>query len=151
ELWLLNQLPVPIETLPWMLLRQGLQEFKAAGEAVSSMRNEGQPFFQEKGVLVRQLGEYIINTNQLFEMLFLLGHIKPSYGATLLMFFNVIRRDMNADEIMSLAPSPEDVTERYPMQLTPSPDDDSSIRQFKQYLRAIYLAWVLNVRVLLDV
>ncbi|MBA3873154.1 MAG: hypothetical protein H0X30_28810 [Anaerolineae bacterium] len=151
ELWLLNQLPVPIETLPWMLLRQGLQEFKAAGEAVSSMRNEGQPFFQEKGVLVRQLGEYIINTNQLFEMLFLLGHIKPSYGATLLMFFNVIRRDMNADEIMSLAPSPEDVTERYPMLLTPDPDDDSSIRQFKQYLRAIYLAWVLNVRVLLDV
>ena len=115
------------------------------------MRNEGQPFFQEKGILVRQLGEYIINTNQLFEMLFLLGHIKPSYGATLLMFFNVIRRDMNADEIMSLTPSPEDVTERYPMRLKPEPDDDASIRQFKQFLRALYLAWVLNVILLLDV
>lgn len=151
ELWLLNQLPVPVETLPWMLLRQGLQEFKAAGEAVNSMRAEGQPFFQEKGVLVRQLGEYIVNTNQLFEMLFLLGHIKPSYGATVLMFFNVIRRNMDADEIMALAPSPEDVIERYPMQLKPEDNDDASIRQFKQFLRAIYLAWVLNVRLLLDV
>lgn len=151
ELWLLNQLPVPTETLPWMLLRQGLQEFKAAGEAVNSMRAEGQPFFQEKGVLVRQLGEYIVNTNQLFEMLFLLGHIKPSYGATLLMFFNVIRRNMDADEIMALAPSPEDVTERYPMQLKAEPDDDASIRQFKQFLQALYLAWALNVRLLLDV
>ncbi len=151
ELWLLNQLPVPVETLPWMLLRQGLQEFKAAGEAVNSMRADGQPFFQEKGVLVRQLGEYIVNTNQLFEMLFLLGHIKPSYGATLLMFFNVIRRNMDADEIMALAPSPEDVVERYPMELKPEENDDESIRQFKQFLRAIYLAWVLNVRLLLDV
>lgn len=151
ELWLLNQLPLPVETLPWMLLRQGLQEFKAAGEAVNSMRAEGQPFFQERGVLVRQLGEYIVNTNQLFEMLFLLGHIKPSYGATLLMFFNVIRRNMDADEIMNLAPSPEDVTERYPMQLKPEPDDDASIRQFKQFLQALYLAWALNVRLLLDV
>ncbi|MBI1277299.1 MAG: hypothetical protein GC179_04140 [Anaerolineaceae bacterium] len=151
ELWLLNQLPLPVETLPWMLLRQGLQEFKAAGEAVGSMRAEGQPFFQEKGTLVRQLGEYIVNTNQLFEMLFLLGHIKPSYGATLLMFFNVIRRNMDADEIMNLAPSPEDVTERYPMQLKSEPDDEASIRQFKQFLRALYLAWALNVRLLLDV
>jgi len=151
ELWLLNQLPLPVETLPWMLLRQGLQEFKAAGEAVNSMRAEGQPFFQERGVLVRQLGEYIVNTNQLFEMLFLLGHIKPSYGATLLMFFNVIRRNMDADEIMNLAPSPEDATERFPMQLKPDADDDASIRQFKQFLQALYLAWALNVRLLLDV
>lgn len=151
ELWLLNQLPLPVETLPWMLLRQGLQEFKAAGEAVSSMRDEGQPFFQERGVLVRQLGEYIVNTNQLFEMLFLLGHIKPSYGATLLMFFNVIRRDMNADEIMTLSPSSEDASERYPLRLKADPNDDASIRQFKQFLQAMYLAWVLNVRLLLDV
>lgn len=151
ELWLLNQLPVPVETLPWMLLRQGLQEFKAAGEAVNSMRAEGQPFFQERGVLVRQLGEMIVNTNQLFEMLFLLGHIRPSYGATLLMFFNVIRRNMDADEIMNLAPSPEDVTEVYPMLTKPEETDDASIRQFKQFLQAIYLAWALNVRLLLDV
>lgn len=151
ELWMLNQLPVPIETLPWMLLRQGIREFKAAGEAVNSMRAEGQPFFQEKGVLVRQLGEMIINTNQLFEMLFLLGHIKPSYGATLLMFFNIIRRDMSADEIMALAPSPEDVTERYPLLLKPDEADDNSTQRFKTFFRAIYVAWVLNVRLLLDV
>lgn len=151
ELWLLNQLPVPTETLPWMLMRQGLREFKASGEAVNSMRAEGQPFFQEKGVLVRQLGEYIVNTNQLFEMLFLLGHIKPSYGATLLMFFNVIRRDMSADEIMALAPSPEDVIERYPLLLKPDETDDTSTERFKMFLRALYVAWVLNVRLLLDV
>ncbi|MCA0456355.1 MAG: hypothetical protein LCI00_20430 [Chloroflexi bacterium] len=151
ELWLLNQLPIPTETLPWMLLRQGLREFKAAGEAVNSMRAEGQPFFQEKGVLVRQLGEMIVNSNQLFEMLFLLGHIKPSYGATLLMFFNIIRRNMDADTIMALTPSPDDAAENYPLLIKSEPDDDASIQRFKTFFRALYLAWALNVRLLLDV
>ncbi len=151
ELWLLKQLPVPDETLPWMLMRQGLREFKASGEAVSSMRQPGQPFFEEQSVLMRQLGEYVVNNNQLFEMLFLLGHIKPSYGATLLMFFNVIRRDINADEIMTLTPSPEDAAERYPLKIVPEAGDDASTGRFKLFLRALYLAWVLNVRLLLDV
>jgi hypothetical protein len=151
EVWLLSQLPSVDEPLPWLLLRQGVEEIRSDGGRVTAMRGGGQPYFQEQGVLARSMGEFTINTNQVFEMLFLVGHIKPSYAAMLLIFFKVIRRDMEAEAIMSLAKSPDDAFERYPPLLKPEQDDDSSITQLKGFFRALYLAWGLNVRLLLDV
>lgn len=151
ERWLLKQLPPPDQTLTWMLLRQGVQEFKSSGQSVNAMRAPDQPFFEDQQVMARQLGELLINTNQLFEMMFLLGHIRPSYAAMLLIFFNGIRRDLDADEIMRLAQAPEDVLDRYPFLIQPEPDDDASLTQIKQFLQALYVAWALNVRLLLDV
>jgi hypothetical protein len=151
EIWLLNQLPIPDEPLPWLLLRHGLEELKSDGRSVNGMRGEGQPYFQERGVLARGLGEVTVNSNQQFEMLFLSGHLKPSYASMLLVFFKVIERNMNADELMRLSTSPEDGLEQYAFQLKPQADDDASITQLKQFFHALYLAWGLNVRLLLDV
>lgn len=151
EVWLLNQLPMPDETLPWILLKQGIQEFRSAGISVNTMRAPDQPFFEERGVLVRALGEFNVNTNQIFEMLFLLGHIRPSYAGMILIFFRAIARDMSADEIMALSKSPENAFERYPFLHSINEEDDSSIQQLKNFLRAVYLAWGLNVALLLDV
>lgn len=151
EIWLLNRLPNPTEPLPWLLLRQGVEELQSDGTAVNAMRAPGQPFFQEAGVLARGLGEFVVNTNQLFEMLFMVGHIQPSYAGTLLLFFGAIRRDMEADEILAISRSPEDALEKYPFLLEPEFDDDNSITQIKDFLRALYLAWGLKTRLLLDV
>jgi hypothetical protein len=151
EIWLLNQLPTPDDTLIWLLLRQALEEFKNDGSSVNPLRAAGTTYFQEQGVLVRALGEFNINTNQVFELLFTLGHIRPSFASVLLLLFKVIRRDLDADEIMRLSKSPEDVFEHYPFILTPADDDDKSITQIKRFFRALYLAWGLNVRLLLDV
>lgn len=151
EVWLLSQLPNVNEPLPWLLLRQGVEELKSDGSRVTPMRGTGQPYFQEKGVLARNMGEFMLNTNQVFEMVFMLGHIKPSYAGMLLVFFKVIRRDMEAEEMMALSKSPDDSFERYPLLFKPEPDDDESITQLKRFFRALYLAWGLNVRLLLDV
>jgi hypothetical protein len=151
EVWLLTQLPNVEEPLPWLLLRQGVEEFKSDGSRVTAMRGTGQPYFKEQGVLARSMGEFVITTNQVFEMLFLLGHISPSYAAMLLIFFKVIRRDMEAMEIMNLSKSLEDGFERYPFLFKPEPDDDETITQLKRFFRALYLAWGLNARLRLDV
>jgi hypothetical protein len=151
EIWLLNQLPSPDEPLPWLLLRQGLEEMKRDGSSISVMRGEGQPYFQERGVLARGLGEYMVNSNQVFEMLFLSGTLKPSYAAMLLLLFGAIQRDGDASEIMNLSKSPEDAFERYAFLLQPVSTDDNTIRQFKRFFHALYLAWGLNVALLLDV
>lgn len=151
EIWLLSQLPSIDEPLPWLLLRQGIEEMKSDGARVNPMRAAGQPYLSEAGVLARSMGEFVINTNQVFEMLFLTGHIKPSYAAMLLIFFKAIRRDMEANEIMRLSTSPDDVFEKYPFLLAPEPDDDTTITQLKRFFRALYLAWGLSVRLLLDV
>jgi hypothetical protein len=151
EIWLLNQLPTPDQTLPWMLLRQAIEEFKNDGSSVSPLRAAEQTYFQERGVLVRGLGEFNINTNQVFELLFTLGHIRPSFASVLLLLFGAIRRDLEADEIMALSKSPDNAFDKYPYILAPAVDDDASITQLKRFFRALYLAWGLNVRLLLDV
>ncbi|MEO8611993.1 MAG: hypothetical protein ABI690_29115 [Chloroflexota bacterium] len=151
EIWLLNQLPTPDDTLIWLLLRQAVEEFKNDGSSVNPLRAAGNTYFQEQGVLVRGLGEFNINTNQVFELLFTLGHIRPSFASVLLLLFKVIRRDMDADEIMRLSKSPENAFEQYPFVLIPEADDDNSIRQIKRFFRALYLAWGLDKRLLLDV
>ncbi|MBZ0285828.1 MAG: hypothetical protein K8L97_34185 [Anaerolineae bacterium] len=151
EIWLLNALPTTEETLPWLLLKQAIEEFKVDGSTVNPLRAAGQTYFQEKGVLVRRLGEIVANTNQIFEMLFTVGHIKPSYASILLLLFKAISRSLEADQIMAISKSPDDAFENHPFLLKPEPDDDASITQFKQFFRALYLAWGLNVPLLLDV
>lgn len=151
EIWLLNQLPTPDQTLPWMLLRQALEEFQNDGSSVNPLRTAGQTYFQERGVLVRGLGEFNVNTNQVFEILFTVGHIRPSFASVLLLLFGAIRRDLEANEIMLLSTSPEDAFDRHPFLLMPADEDDHSITQLKRFFRALYLAWGLNVRLLLDV
>jgi hypothetical protein len=151
ERWLLRQLPSNTEPLAWLLLRRSLEELANDGSDLDGLRAEGQPYFQERSALVRKFGEFAISANQVFRMLFLMGTIQPSYGALLLIFFGAIRRNLEADELMSLSASPEDAFERYPFQLRAEASDDASILQLKRFFRAVYTAWGLNVRLLLDV
>jgi hypothetical protein len=150
EAWLLNQLPNIEEPLIWLLLRQGIDEFDYDGSDVAPLRaNEG-VYFTERKVLGRGLGEFIVNADQVFEMLFLLGHIQPSHAGVLLLFFHVVQRDMEANEVMQISRAPEASSKRYPFLLKPAPDDDRSISNFKDFFWALYLAWSLNTRLLVD-
>ncbi len=151
ERWLLTRLPVPDEPLAWLLLRRAIEDAEDDASEVSVMRGEGQPYFEERGVLTRHLGELIVSSNQLFKMLFLMGSLQPAYAAVWLVFVGAINRRLEADELIHLSDSPEDALERYPFQFHDEPNDDASIRQLKRFFGALYLAWGLNVRLLLDV
>jgi hypothetical protein len=151
EVWLLKQMPLTDETLVWLMLKQAVEEMHMDGSMVTQMREVGQPFFEDKSVMARGLGELTVNTNQLFQMTFLAGSITPAYASVLLLLYKAIARNLDADTLMSLATSPEDAQERYPFLHQADPEDDNSVRQFKQFLQALYLAWVLNVKLTLDV
>ncbi len=151
ELWLLNQLPGPDEPLVWLLLRKGIEDFGYDGGSVKPLRGEVQTYFEETGVLARLMGEFHITTNQVFEMTFTVGHIQPSHAGVLLLFFHAITRDLDADAIMTISQAPADAHERYPFLLQPEDGDDRTIRQLKAFLYALYVAWTLNVPLLLDV
>jgi hypothetical protein len=151
EAWLLNQLPVPDEALVWLLLKQGVEEFKYDGSSLAPMRQAGDAYFEVRGMLSRRLGEFRITNDQVFEMLFLLGHIQPPHAGVVLLFFNAINRELNADQIMKISRAPQDAVARFPFQHKPAPDDDRTVAEFKAFLHALYIAWSLNVRLLLDV
>jgi hypothetical protein len=150
EQWLLDRLPVPDEPLSWLLLRQGVEEFKYDGSSVQPLREASDVYFEDSQPAVRRLGEFSVDANQVFEMMFAVGHVNPNHAALLLLFLHAIDRDLEADDIMHIAPAPDDAEERHPFILQPEPDDDQTIIELKEFLRALHMAWRLHVRVLVD-
>jgi hypothetical protein len=152
EKWILDRLPVPDEPLIWLLLRQGVQEFQYDGSSVEPMRAAGDNlYFESERVHSRRLGEFSIDANQLFEMIFAVGHLYPNHGALLLLFMGAIPRDLEADTIMKIAPAPLDYEQKYPFQMTPHDDDDTTIAELKEFFHTLYIAWALSTRLVLDV
>ncbi|MBZ0295035.1 MAG: hypothetical protein K8L99_20900, partial [Anaerolineae bacterium] len=87
EAWMLNRLPEPTEPLVWLLLRQGIREFKYDGSTALKLRESGDTIFAESRTIYRALGEMTATSDQLFEMTFLTGNIQPNHGGVLLLFF----------------------------------------------------------------
>ena len=153
EVWLLKQLPPPDEPLPWLLLRQTVQEMGYTGQSAAPLRTGGS-YFQEPGGFARALGEFAVTTNQLFEMVFMLGPILPAHAGALLLFFNAIPRNGETEDLTTILDRllPTDaLRERYPFQQLADDEDDATISELKQFLYALWHAWSLNVRLLLDV
>jgi len=149
ERWLLNQLPTQREALVYLLLKQGIDDFAYDGQSILPLRlNE--VYFEERVPPLRRLGEFDINANQVFEMIFGVGDIQPNHAAILLLFFNAIERDLQADGIMTLYPAPPDADERYPFLHQAMPKDDDTTAELKDFFAALYLAWRLGATLKID-
>ncbi len=153
ERWLLDQLPGIDQPLVWMLLRQGVQELGYSGELVKPLRADS-TYFEERRVAGRDLAEFVMSADQVFEMLFLLGDIQPAHAGILLLLFNAIPREVEAAQIVQIMNrnlSAEDIARDYPFQMTIQPDDDPTAAELKAFFYALHRAWTLNVALLLDV
>lgn len=151
EKWLIDRLPVPDEPLVWLLLRQGVKEFKYDGETIRPLREVSGIYFENPQPLTRKLGEFVINSDQVFEMIFSVGSVTPNHGALLLLFLHAMPRDIEADDIMSIAPATPQKIANMPFLCKPEAGDDRSISDLKAFLQSLYVAWMLNVKMLLDV
>ncbi|MCU0465752.1 MAG: hypothetical protein MUF38_14440 [Anaerolineae bacterium] len=152
EAWLLDRMPPPDDTLVWLLLKQGVEEFQYDGEEVKKLRTASDAYFEDRLAAVRSLGEFMLDANQTFEMLFVLkgSAIYPNHAAIMLLFTDSIDRQVEADEIVKLTPAPPDAETRFAFKHQPQPDDDATTVQLKQFLHALWYGWTLNTRVLID-
>lgn len=158
ETWLLDQLPVPDEPLIWLLLRQGVDEFEYDGSSIAPLRQAANEngegvYFEDQRLQYRKLGEFNIDANQVFEMFFAVGsYVLPNHAALLLLFTHAIPRNIEADEIIHIkdAPKHSNLAEKYPFNITIKDEDDQSTAEFKQMLHAMYVAWKLSVRFMVD-
>jgi hypothetical protein len=151
EAWLLDRLPVPDDSLVWLLMRQGIEEFHYNGASVRPLREASDTYFESRFAPSRRLGEFTVDGNQLFEMIFAVGHINPNHAALLLLFLHAIPRDLEADQIMNIQGMVEDAEQSFPFLIKPSPDDeDVSVAEFKTFLHALYVAWRLGVSLRID-
>lgn len=153
EAWLLERLPGIEQSLVWLLLRQGVQEMGYDGATVQPLRANPN-YFEERRVRGRDMVEFVFSADQVFEMLFMLSHIQPSHAGMLLLLFDAIPRDVEANQIVQIMNhtlTADEIAQQYPFQIKPDPNDDSTIADLKQFFYAVYRAWTLNVRLLLDV
>lgn len=150
ETWLLNRLPVPDEPLIWLLLRQGIEEFQYDGASVRPLRQTSGTYFEEQKVISRRLGEFEVNADQVFEMIFAVGPVNPNHAALLLLFFRAIDRELEASQIMQIAPASPDTYQAHPFIIQAESGDDTTISEFKAFFRALHLAWGLHVPMLID-
>jgi hypothetical protein len=153
ERWLIDRLPAIDEPLLWLLLRQGVQEMGYDGATVAPLRPNA-TYFETSQVLMRDLADFSISSDQVFEMLFLLGDVQPPHAGMLLQFFDAVPRAKEASQIapiMNRALSADMIAQQYPLQLKPNPLDDHTIADVKRFFAALHRAWSLNVPLLLDV
>lgn len=152
EKWLLDQLPSNRQPLLWLLLRESLKEND--GHQVEPLRAGGS-YFEERSVRGRQYSEIIASADQVFQMLFLYGHIQAGHAAILLLFFNAVpREDLESSDISGILDGtlPQDEKEeRFPFRHEHADEDDSSVTEFKTFFKALHRAWMLDVPLLLDV
>jgi len=152
EAWLLNQLPLPHEApLVWLLIKQGVEQFVYDGSTIQPLRATGVTYFEDRVPALRGLGEFTLTADQVFEMIFGVGDIAPNHAGMLLLFFNGIERNIEADHIMNLSPAPADADDRYPFLMRIMPDDDRTIAELKDFFHTLYIAWRLNVSVRMDI
>jgi hypothetical protein len=153
ERWLLDRLPGIDEPLSYLLLKQGVNELGYDGAIVAPLRGNAN-IFEEARLPGRDMVEFVLNANQVFQMVFLTGHIQPSHAGMLLLLFGAIRRDLEAHQIvliMNRSLPPEQIERDFPFLFAPHADDDRTISELKQFFAALYRAYVLGVAVLLDV
>ncbi len=153
ERWLLDQLPDNNHPLPFMLFQKAIRELGYTGDSAAPLRAQVGTFLEAPDALERDLEAVQVNGNQVFELLFLSGAIGPAHGSLLLQFFGGISRDLDADIIMQLAapPSLAWIDEHIPFLHRSDPADDPSVMALKAFFRALYIAYRLQVSVLLDV
>lgn len=158
EAYLLDRLPVPDEPLVWLLLKQGIQEFGYDGSSVKVLRDVdndaedgSRTYFELPVAPQRLLGEIRVSGDQMLEMIFGVGQrIIPNHAGILMLFFNVIDREVEAEDIRIISSSDADIREKLTFQMTADPSDDETVHEFLAFFHAMYLAWKLNVPLFID-
>ncbi len=151
EDWLMDKLPTQDDLLVWLLLKEGIQAFKYDGATLKPLREMPNVYFTSQKPARRLLGTLPVTADQLFEMMFAVGHINPNHAAVLLLFLNAIRRDIEADAIIKLRQGGD--VAAYPLMIDEddaAPDHDLTVREFITFIKALHTGWRLQVRVLVD-
>jgi len=149
EAWLMSRLPTTLDCTAGTLLARGLGEFGWDGAPAARLRSAGTTYFESRAPYgVRWKGDegtIEISSDQLFQMMFMVGNLAPTHCLMLALFCGVIPHDIHLHDlkdgegrarVLAAADLPAD----------PDPD----IEQLAAFLRTLALAARLEVSVLID-
>lgn len=149
EAWLMSRLPTTLDCTAGALLARGLGEFGWDGEPAARLRGAGTTYFESRAPYgVRWQGEdgpIEISSDQLFQMMFMVGNLAPTHCLMLALFCGVIPHDISLYDLKD-----ETGRARALAAADLAPEADPDIEQLAGFLRMLAIAARLEVSVLID-
>jgi hypothetical protein len=149
EEWLMGRLPRRLDCTAGALLARGLREFGWDGAPVAELRARGATFFESRAPYgVRWAGDggaIEVSSDQLFQMMFLVGDLAPTHSLMLALFCGVIPHDTSLHDLKDPAGRAR-ALEAADLPAHPDPE----IEQLAAFLRTLALAARLEVAVMID-
>lgn len=149
EAWLMARLPESLACTAGALLVRGLAEFGWDGAPTAKLRNAAGTFFESRvpyGVRWESNDGVIeISSDQLFQMMFLVGNLAPTHCLMLALFLGVIPHDTSLHDLK------DDAGRARALAGADVPaEGDADIEQLAAFLRALGAAARLDVPILVD-
>ncbi len=149
EEWLMARLPTSLACTAGALLVRGLAEFGWDGAPAAKLRASGTTFFESRvpyGVRWESPDGVIeISSDQLFQMMFLVGNLAPTHCLMLALFLGVIAHDTSLHDLKD-----DEGRARALATANVAPEHDADIEQLAAFLRALAVAARLEVPILVD-
>ncbi|MDQ3367123.1 MAG: hypothetical protein M3680_17005 [Myxococcota bacterium] len=149
EAWLMRRLPTQLACTAGALLVRGLGEFGWNGAPAAKLRSGGTTYFESRAPYgVRWQGEdgpIEISSDQLFQMMFMVGNLAPTHCMMLALFFGVIPHDISLHDLKD----PEGRARALDAAVVPT-EVDADTEQLAAFLRTLALAARLDVSIRVD-
>jgi len=149
EAWLMSRLPSTLDCTAGTLLARGLGEFGWDGAPAAKLRSAGTTYFESRAPYgVRWQGDdgtIEVSSDQLFQMMFMVGNLAPTHCLMLVLFCGVLPHDISIYDLKD-----NDGRARALAAAELPPDSDSDIEQLAAFLRTLAIAARLDVSVLID-
>ena len=145
----MGRFPKNLQCTAGVLLARGIEEFKWDGEPTRRLRAAGTTYFESRAPYgVRWEGEtgvLEISSDQVFQMMFMVGHISPTHGMMLALFTGVIPHDVSLFDLKDKAGRDQALAAA---NVHSEPDPD--IEQMAAFLRMLATAARLEQTILVD-
>ncbi len=149
EAWLMSRLPVTLGCTAGALLVRGLGELQWDGAPTAKLRAASTTYFESRvahGVRWESPDGVIeISSDQVFQMMFLVGPLQPSHCLMLALFFGVIPHDLSIHDLKDEAGRAKALADAHV-----PPESDPDIEQLAAFLRALAVAARLDLPILVD-
>jgi hypothetical protein len=150
EEWLMARMPVNLQCAAGALLVRGLAEFNWDGSPTAKLRAAGTTYFESRvayGVRWQGVDGSTIemSSDQLFQMMFLVGPLNPAHCLMLALFTGVIPHDTSLHDLKD-GPGRQRVLAAAHVE----PHPDAEIEQLAAFLRTLAVAARLDAPILVD-
>ncbi len=154
ERWLLDRLPDDLNTTAGFLLTEATSDLGLDGERAKGLRSDGEVFFEKQTATGVRWGDgeegFMFQADQMFDMFFGLGALKPSHMAMLALFMGILPHDLDHERFGPIMRDPHALAGAMNLGSLEVDGQSVQIQAVAHFLRAMCSAAVHGVELSVD-